>query len=362
VAQLLIDMPAEGAARLLVLSLLEQLSLHAPPFEAVGATNGTPKRNEAYTAALHRLRASIALYGDVLGTNLPRRACRRLRTLARIATRLHHIDDQLAWLARSIKPEQSENGIGHTVELRDAVGVRGLLISPSALAAEWVCERLTRRRAKLRLQLEQSHEGPRQFRRLAKRLGVYTTAIRLDDMTLSPSFGALTGRQLLAAAEKLRLAVGGIRADDDHRTLRRIRRAADHVVYLLEPVRSHGGVGEVAETARELRDALGSLEALAVVGDALIEGGSRVAARYMMARIRTTVWPPAAHNRGVEITNGQAMVDPPDEIGPGLVSLAESLHAEWTESFAQFAARWLTPDAARFFTEMEQLATALGES
>lgn len=360
-AQLLIDMPAEGAARLLVLSLLEQLSLHAPPFEVVGTTNGAPKRDEAYTAALHRLCASIALYDEVLGTNLPRRARRRLRALARIATRLHHIDHQLAWLARSIQREYSANGKGHTGEL-GGDGVHGLPVSPSALAAEWVSERLTRRRAKLRLQLEQSHEGPRPFRRLAKRLGVYTTAIRLDDMTLSPSFGALTGRHLLSAAEKLRVAVGGIRAGDDHRALRRVRRAADHVVYLLEPVKSHIGVGEVAETARELRGALGNLEALAVVGDALIDGGSRVAARYMMARIRTTVWPPAAHTRGAVSADGQPIVDPPDEIGPGLVSLAESLHTEWAASYAQFAARWLTPEAAPFFTEIEQLATALRES
>ena len=108
VAQLLIDMPAESAARLLTLSLLEQLSLHtAPrrtaPFDGARDVAAVAVRGDGYRAALNRLRGCIAIYDEILGASITRKVRRRLRTTAKAANDLHDVDVQVAWLARAVR-------------------------------------------------------------------------------------------------------------------------------------------------------------------------------------------------------------------------------------------------------------------
>lgn len=362
-AQLLIDMPAEGAARLLVLSLLEQLALHARPLNGT-SESGAVKRDHAYMEALHRLRGCIAVYDEVLDASIPRRVRRRLRVIAKAATRMQQVEVQLAWLKRAVRPAVRSPVGEHSQGANETGGGSDgssspRSASPAALAAEWLHEQLDRRRAKAALRLEQAHDDPRPFRRLAKRLSVYTTAIRLDDMELSASFGSLTARQLVAAAASLRARVAGVCIDDDRRALRRVRVVADHVGYLLEPIRSRAVAGELAETVHVLRADLARLEGLAIVADALIDGGRRIGALHMMARVRRTVWPWVDHPRSVSDGHGRIFLDPPDEIGLGLVSLAESLRDEWAQAFDAFSAQWLEPDAATFFGDIERVAAGL---
>src|SRR5687768_16746999 len=247
-------MPAEGAARLLALSLLEQLSLaETTAGDGAGSSSG---RDDTYRNTLNRLRACLTLYGVALGESVSRKARARLRATAKAANALHRVERQLAWLSlrtqSGANPVESDNG-----------AVSGFALDPSVrpsdrtLAIRWLRERLTRRRQVAALALQEAKANARPLRRLAKKLSVYTTAIRLDDMELSSSFGVLTGRQLLGAVDALRPALARIDGMTARRTLRRIRRDADRVVYLLEPVRSSvAAAAPVAESARSVRDAL----------------------------------------------------------------------------------------------------------
>src|SRR3954451_4923978 len=126
-SQLLVEMPAQSAARLLTLSLLERLPQYAPaltspdPHQALRHVAG-------YRSIVRRLRASMALYDDALGDGVPRKARRRLRRLSDMAERLYHADVQLAWCARHT-PEA-----GHVA----SVGVLG----DGARTSIWLCDRV----------------------------------------------------------------------------------------------------------------------------------------------------------------------------------------------------------------------------
>ena len=353
-------MPAEGAARLLALSLLEQLSLAemTPPG---GNARGAIGRDDAYRNTLNRLRACITLYGPALGASVSRKARVRLRSAAKAANTLHSLDVQLGWLSlrtqSALDSVESDNGAAPGLAIDAAVRP-----SDRTLAVRWLRDRLARRHESATLVLQEAKANARPLRRLAKKLSVYTTAIRLDDMELSSSFGALTGRQLLGAIDTLRPALTRIDGMSGRRTLRRIRRDADHVVYLLEPVRA-SDAAHVAESARSLRDALERLEGYAIVADALVDGARRIGAVHMSAQVRTVVWPRVPDERP---GNSGAFAPEPshlaDEIGRGLVSLGESLHDELAPAFDDFAAQWLKPDADRIFDDITHLAVVLTES
>lgn len=353
-------MPAEGAARLLTLSLLEQLSLHAAAANDPSNAASTVTV-DAYRTVLNRLRRCITLYRDALGSSVPRKARRRLRNAAKAANGLRDVDLQLAWLARRSRPATSaQQADGQT----DVAANGSERLEPSAhqvIAAEWLTERLGRRRVAFASALERSQANTRPFRRFAKRLGVYRTAIRLNELQLSESFAALTGRQLLATMETLRGAITNLRGAGDRRALRRVRRSADHVVCLLEPIASHADATAYIERARTLRDDIDRLDVSAVIADALVEGGRRIGALHMARRLRATVWPRLSETRDT-VADQRIESDRADDIARGLLSLAESLSDELAESFESFSTRWRTPEAEQFFGEIEYIATALSES
>ena len=341
-AQLLIDMPAESASRLLTLSLLEQLSVHGtrppqatPPGDPTRETNAVPPRADAYRAVVNRLRGCIALYAEALDESIPRKVRRKLRALAKATNDLHDVDVQRAWLAR----------IDHTGQ--------------SSLAAQWVRDRLTRRRERFGARLARVQEDERPLRQLAKRMSVYTTAIQLDELHVSISFGALTGQRLAAAAPLLRASVMSVTPYDDSRSLQRVRRASDYVVYLLEPVRSTAEAEPLTESVHALRIALERIRELVIVADALVAGGRRVGALQMMTRVRRTVQPcdPA---READEGGVPALTALPDEVAPGLLSLAERLREERAQAFADFASLWLSQENDTFFSGLERFAGVLG--
>ena len=352
-------MPAEGAARLLALSLLEQLSLaeNAPHGGITGVAVG---RDDAYRNTLNRLRACIVLYGSALGGSVSRKARMRLRSAAKAANALHRVEMQLAWLSLRCQP-----GVSHAESNNGAVPGPALdvatRLADRTLAVRWLRDRLSRRSEAATRALQEAKANARPLRRLAKKLSVYRTAIRLDDMELSSSFGALTGRQLLGAIDTLRPALTRIDGMSGRRALRRVRRDADRVVYLLEPVRSSVAV-HVAESARRLRDALERLEGHAIVADALVDGARRMGALHMSAQVRTVVWPRSATER--EGDPGAYSPDrshSADEVSRGLLSLGESLHDELAPAFDTFASQWLSADADRIFDDIRHIAVALTE-
>jgi hypothetical protein len=357
--QLLIDMPAEGAVRLLMLSLLEQLSVHTTPHLTVPRdftrdTTPIARRGDAYRAAVNRLRECIALYDETLGLSISRKVRRRLRFIARLANGLHDVHLQLAWLARAASPGTAA-GSESNGEPSDDARVSG----QATLAALWLRDRLLRRHDRITLQLERVQEDARPLRRLAKRLGVYTTAIHLDEMRVSSSFSALTGQQLAIAIGPLRTAIADVRNGTDSRTLQRLRRTADRVVYLLEPVSTSVDADRLTHNARELRDGLERLRETSVVADALIAAGRRIGALHMMSRMRRTVWPCDGREEEARSSTLQNTTVLADEISPGLLSLAERLRDECTASFDHFSSGWIATSAEAFLVDTERVATAL---
>ena len=181
-SQLLVEMPAEGAARLLTLSLLEQLPQYASETGSLRPQHAS-RYAAGYGATVRRLRASLALYADALGDGIPRKARRRLRALQQAAERLYRADVQLAWCARHAPAP------GHA----ESAG----MVGDGARASMWLCDRIARRRERARRLLQHAQSDSRALRRIAKRLGVYTTAVRLDSVTTQHSFARLTSDQIV---------------------------------------------------------------------------------------------------------------------------------------------------------------------
>jgi hypothetical protein len=358
-SQLLIDMPAEGAVRLLMLSLLEQLSVStAPhvtvPYDVTPGTTSIARPGDAYRAVVNRLRGCLALYDETLAPSISRKVRRRLRLIAKLANARHDVNLQLAWLARAAAPGATTGSDSSGEPPNDA-----RISGQATLAAMWLRDRLLRRHDRIALRLERVQEDARPLRRLAKRLGVYTTAIHLDEMKVSSSFSALTGQQLAAAVGPIRAAIADVRNGTDGRALRRLRRMADRVVYLLEPVSTSVDADRLTHNARELRDGLERLRESAVIADALIAAGRRIGALHMMSRMRRTVWPCDGRGGDARSSAMQNTTVLPDEISPGLLSLGERLRDEWVSSFDEFSSRWIATDAEAFLGDAERVATAL---
>lgn len=323
-------MPAEGAARLLTLSLLEQLSFHVP-------------QGDSYRGALNRLRGCITIYDAVLGDSVSRKVRRRIRTVTKLANELYDVDVQLAWLTRIARTEHAPDAAAEVAVPR--VSAQG------ALAANWLVDRLRIRRERLATRLSREQEDTRPFRRLAKRLSVYTTAVQLEDVT-SMTFASLTGARLGIAIATLRATMAALTPRSDAQALRRTRRAADHVLYLLDPVRSALGADALAEAARELRHAVESVRERAIVADVLIASGRRIGAMQMTSRVRRVIWSCDDHS----IDTASVLSD---EIGPGVLALAERLRVECASAFEDVAARWLPVDRVALFGSIEDVASML---
>jgi hypothetical protein len=344
--QLLIDMPAEAGTRLLTLSLLEQLSLYTTGTAGPGNA-GNLARTHAYRATVNRVRGSIALYADALGQSVPRKARRHLRAMSRCVNELQRCDVQLGWIAAAARARSSTNGNG--VAGHEQMVDEARPLSQANLAAAWLGERLARQRARAELALKQLQDDSRPFRRLTKRLGAYTTAVRLDDSAPSLSFGQLTGRQLTTTARALRATLAELATGADVPETTRLRQLMDRVVYLLEPVSAASSVRHVLDRAHELRHTLDRLEDAVAIADALTDGGRRVGAMHMRNRLRAALLPSASHV-------------PVDEIAPGLVALAEMLREELARSVDAFRAEWLTPEIETFTASLGYVAGAMSEA
>jgi hypothetical protein len=303
---------------------------------------------------VNRLRGCIALYAETLGPSISRKVRRRLRLIAKLTNALHDVNPQLGWLAHAASAG-SMAGSDSNGEPPDDARISG----QATLAALWLRDRLLRRHDRIMQRLTRVQEDARPLRRLAKRLGVYTTAIRLDEMRVSSSFSALTGQQLSAAVGQLRTAIADVRNGTDGRALQRLQRMADRVVYLLEPVSTSVDADRLTNNARELRDALERLRETTVVADALIAAGRRIGALHMMSRMRRTVWPCDGNGADARSSTMQNTTVLPDEISPGLLSLGERLRDECTASFDHFSSRGVATDAEAFLGDTERVAAAL---
>jgi hypothetical protein len=344
-SQLLVEMPAQSAARLLTLSLLEQLPQYAAALTAADPRQAS-RHVAAYRSIVRRLRSSMALYDDALGNGVPRKARRRLRTLSDAAERLYRADVQLAWCARHA-PEP-----GHVA----AVGVSG----DGARASIWLCDRVARRRERALRVLLRVQSDARPLRRIAKRLGVYTTAVRLDTVTTQHSFARLTSDRLTAVAATLGTAMQAVRADGSEVAVRRALRFTERLAYLLDPLRAYADVEEPIARLNQLRGPLEHLDHATIVARAIVRGGRRVAAAHAGDVLSSVIWPKpdASPAPAIASTNGHAPVAPGD-VHRGLLVLAETLHDEVASALLEVEASWSPSAIDELANEIGAIATRL---
>jgi hypothetical protein len=344
-SQLLIEMPAEGAARLLTLSLLEQMSQFAWASAAIPDPRYASRYAATYRGVVRRLRASLTLYGDALGDGLSRKARRRLRALASAAERLHRADVQLAWCARHVAAP------GH-VEQVGAVG-------DGARAAAWLQDRIARRRARAHRAAQRAQRDARPLRRIAKRLGVYTTDVRLDTVPAQQSFARLTSHQLFVSAAALGMAMRAAASPASLTELRRALAAAEHLVYLLEPLRAYADIETWSARVTELRSALERVDEVAMVGRAIVRGGRRIAAVQAGESLRAVIWrpsaEPAAQQAGATVVTSRT-TPTSAELQRGMVVLAESLRDEAMRAFETVATVWQASAAAGLVEQITAIA------
>jgi len=343
-SQLLVDMPAQSAARLLTLSLLEQL-----PQNVSALASADPRDVSRYAAmyrsVVRRLRACLSLYADALGNGVPRKARRRLRAVSEAAERLYRADVQLAWCARHAPaPDHFET-----------VGVLG----DGARAGIWLCDRVGRRRERAVRAMQRVQSDSRPLRRIAKRLGVYTTAVRLDGVTSQQSFARLTGDQLIATADTLRAAIHTVQVDGSQAALRSALRSTERLMYLLDPLRAYADVEEPSERLHQLRALLELLDRAAIVGRAIVRGGRRVAAAHAGEQLHVAIWPtpdaPAPVSGG---SNGHAPIASAD-LQRGLLVLAEALHDEVARALGELQATWQPPAVEQLVSDIAGIAGRL---
>ena len=343
-SQLLVEMPAEGAARLLTLSLLEQLPQHASATGLLGPQHAS-RYAAGYGATVRRLRASLALYADALGDGIPRKARRRLRALQQAAERLYRADVQLAWCARHAPAP------GHA----ESAG----MVGDGARASMWLCDRIARRRERARRLLQQAQSDSRALRRIAKRLGVYTTAVRLDSVTTQHSFARLTSDQIVAVAGTLAAAMKSVPAEGGEAALSDALRSAEHLVYLLDPLRAYADVEEPSKRLRHLLALLERLDHAAIVGRAIVRGGRRVAAVHSGEVLSAAIWP-SSKMRSTENgdSNGRAPVSSVD-LTAGLLVLAEALHDEIAHALHELETLWPPHALDQLLNDIDAVASRL---
>jgi len=343
-SQLLVEMPAEGAARLLTLSLLEQLPQYVSA-TSLPAPQHASRYAAGYGATVRRLRASLALYADALGEGIPRKARRRLRALQQAAERLYRADVQLAWCARHAPAP------GHA----ESVG----MVGDGARASMWLCDRIARRRERARRLLQAAQSDTRPLRRIAKRLGVYTTAVRLDSVTTQHSFARLTSDQIIAVAGKLAAAMRSVHAEGGDAALSDALRSAEYLVYLLDPLRAYADVEEPSERLRQLLALLERLDRAAIVGRAIVRSGRRVAAAHTGEVLSAAMWPaPKTASAETSATNGKAPVSSAD-LTRGFLVMAEALHDEIAHALLELDAAWPAHAVDQLMTDIGGVATRL---
>lgn len=315
--QLLIEMPAEAATRLLIRSLLEQLSQMA-----------SPRSDDGWRIATHRVTECASLYAEPLAGSIPRKPRRRLRELASDAERVRRTDVQLAWLGRFLQaaPFAGANTLADS--------------SDDIAAATWLSRRALRRQRSLGVTAKRAARDAAKLQSLAKSLGVYTTAVRLDDMPTPRSFAALTEGLLREEGERASKNVRDVRLLS-MRSVRRALVSARRLGYLLEPVRIHlSGAALVCDQLSELQASLERMADLGAVASVILRAGRTAGALHMTSLLE------------LELFGGSEGVSTRDQ-RPGLLVLARQLRGEVASAFEQFANQWSEQRIDGLFVDLD---------
>ena len=102
--------------------------------------------------------------------------------------------------------------------------------------------------------VQRTQTETRPLRRIAKRLGVYTTTVRLDATPAQRSFARMTSDQLMASADALGAAMRTARgAAKSYESCASRCGPRSTLAYLLEPLRAYADIEEPSTRVAELR-------------------------------------------------------------------------------------------------------------
>lgn len=313
----LLDLPAEEAARLIALALLDQTAGAARRL----ADPSDPMALHDFRVATRRLRSCLQAYRPEIDGSVSRRLRRRLARLARETRRSRDLEVHLAW-EREQEPALTE---------RQRVGLR------------WHLARLERRRRRADRRLGKLVERrfERLERRFRERLETYRLRIERDPSRRRHEAAAILGSRIQAFGGDLECCLAEVRTLADEAPAHRARIAAKQLRYLLEPIRGEvEGVEPLIARLRELQDTLGDLHDSqthrAELGRELARAG-REHSRRLVEAVRTST--------SLTVDEGAAGGDP----RPGLLAVAERLEQREREAFARLRAEWLAGAAESFF-------------
>lgn len=320
----LLDLPAEEAARLIALALLDRTTDAARRL----ADPTDPTALHDFRVATRRLRSCLQAYRPEIAGSVSRRLRHRLARLAQVTRRSRDAEVYLAW-EREQEPSLTQ---------RQRVGLR------------WHLRRLEARRRRADRHLAELVE--RRFawleRRCRRGLDAYRLRIERDPSHRRHEAAAVLGSRIRKLGGDLECRLAEVRTMADEEPAHRARIAAKRLRYLVEPIRSEvDGVEPLIAKLRSLQDGLGELHdsqthRLALARELAAAG--REHARRLEAAVRA--------DRSLEREADEAGDDP----RPGLLALAERLEEREAEAFARLRADWLAGAADDFF----EAVTAVG--
>jgi CHAD domain-containing protein/CYTH domain-containing protein len=314
----LLDLPAEEAARLIVLGLLDQ----AVDAGRRVADLTDPAGLHDFRVAVRRLRSGLQAFRPEIGAGLPKHLRRRLARLARATGRSRDLEVHLAW----------ERGQEAGLTARQRAGL------------QWHVNRLEarRRRADRRLARLIGRRFVRLQERFRHRLEGYRLRIERDPSRRRHEAAAVLGGRIRKFAGDLEWRLSEIRGLRDRRAAHRARIAAKRLRYLLEPIRAEvDGVEPLIASLRQLQDLLGELHD-SQTQHAALAGEVVAAGREHDRRLLAVIAAPA---RGADDDGASAGDDP----RPGLLALIELLEQREAEAFATLRTEWLLGSADGFF-------------
>ena len=322
----LLDLPADEAARLIVLALLDRA---AEAGRRVGDPTD-PTGLHDFRVAVRRLRSGFQAYRPEIAASLPRRLRRRLARLARATRRSRDLEVHLEW-ERAQESRLTE---------RQRAGLR------------WHLARLEaqRRRADRRLVRLIGRRFGRLEHGCRRRLAKYRLRIERDPSRRRHEAAAVLGARIRKFAGDLEWRLGELRGRADKRAAHRARIAAKRLRYLLEPVRTEAeSVEPLITRLRRLQDLLGELHDSRAHRGALA-GELAAAGREHDRRLEApaeTDW--AGHH-------GPAAEEDPR---PGLLALIDLLEQRERQAHLRLRAEWLAGAADDFFETIAQVGRQL---
>jgi hypothetical protein len=200
----------------------------------------------------------------------------------------------------------------------------------------------------------------RVVRRLAKRLGVYTTEVRLDEPAAQQPFAALTAQQLRAAGDAWREAIAAVNDMHDRRAFRRLFRIASSLERLLTPVQSYvSGALALRASVDDMLDILRRLDDAHAMHGALVRAAERTAASRAGGLVRQRTWlvpvatrPDAAKAMADEFLALRHRLT-------GLIALADALRAEAEVAVYELGIEWLETGGDELTAGIAAVAGAL---